>query len=104
MPRLTLALVLALASTIFAEPNIPDLGPNAPLNGKRPFPADNPWNTDVSKASVDPNSAALVTSIGLTKGLHPDFGTVWNGQPSGIPYVVVPGSQPKVPVTFSYAD
>jgi hypothetical protein len=36
--------------------------------------------------------------------LHPDFGANWDGGPFGIPYVVVPGTQPKVPVTFDYAD
>src|SRR6185436_10493092 len=41
---------------------------------------------------------------GLTKTLHPDFGTVWNGAPNGIPFVVVRGTQAKVPVTFDYAD
>jgi hypothetical protein len=30
---------------------------------------------------------------------HPDFGSVY-----GIPYVVVPGTQPLVPVTFDYAS
>ncbi|MBV8557257.1 MAG: hypothetical protein JO116_16965, partial [Planctomycetaceae bacterium] len=46
---------------------------------------------------MDPNSAALIRSIGLDKGLHPDFGTVWNGNPNGIPSMVVPGTQPRVP-------
>lgn len=68
------------------------------------FPPDNPWNTDISKLPVHPNSADYITSIGLDKPLHPDFGTVWNGAPSGIPYVVVSGDQPKVPVEFEYAD
>jgi hypothetical protein len=68
------------------------------------FPADNPWNQDISGEPVDPNSAALIASIGLDTALHPDFGTVWNGAPIGIPYVVVSGTQPKVPVTFEYAD
>lgn len=36
--------------------------------------------------------------------LHPDFGTVWQGAPIGIPYVVVPGELPRVSVTFEYAD
>jgi len=40
----------------------------------------------------------------LAKSLHPDFGTVWNGAPNGIPYVVVPPAQPRVPVRFEYAD
>lgn len=74
------------------------------LAGKQIFPADNPWNTDISSAPVDANSEALLRSIGWDTGLHPDFGTVWNGAPNGIPYVVVAGQQPKVPVSFTYAD
>ena len=53
---------------------------------------------------MDPNSDALVRSIGIDKSLHPDFGTVYQGAPNGIPYVVVSGDQPKVKVQFSYAD
>lgn len=82
----------------------PGLGPGASLQGRRPFPSDNPWNRDVSGDPVDPNSAALIASCGADRGLHPDFGTVWNGAPNGIPYVVVPGGQQRVPVTFDYAD
>ncbi len=78
------------------------LGVGASLGGKRLFPADNPWNQDVSREPVDPNSARLIASIGLDKPLHPDFGTVYDGAPNGIPYVVVAGSQPKVPVSFRY--
>jgi hypothetical protein len=80
------------------------LGPGASLGGRRPFPPDNPWNHDISKQPVDPNSANLIASIGPDKPLHPDFGTVWAGAPNGIPYVVVPGKQPKLPVKFHYAD
>ena len=83
----------------------PGLGAGASLNGKRLFPADNPWNLDVSNEPVDPNSANLIASMGLTTSLHPDFGTVWNGAPNGIPYVVVSGSQGRVPITFTlYGD
>jgi hypothetical protein len=70
------------------------------LHGRVPFPSDNPCNTDASQAPVDGNSANLIASIGLTTGLHPDFGTVWQGAPNGIPYDVASGSQPKVPVSF----
>lgn len=84
---------------------IPDLGPNASLHGKQLFPADNPWNQDISLDPVDPNSDNLIASIGLTTGLHPDFGTVWNGAPNGIPYVVVSGTQTRVPVIWTaYGD
>lgn len=69
------------------------------------FPADNPWNTDISTQPVDPNSATLMANCGgAGKRVHADFGTVYNGAPNGIPYVLVDGSQPKVPITFDYAD
>jgi hypothetical protein len=79
----------------------PGLGPNVPLNGWRPFPDDNPWNTPVEQSPVDPNSPKIIASIGVDDPLHPDFGT----EPTyGIPYIVVAGSQPGVPVSFDYAD
>ena len=68
------------------------------------FPRDNIWNVAVDALPVDANSPAYVTTIGTAKTLHADFGTVYNGAPNGIPYVVVAGSQPKVAVTFDYAD
>lgn len=74
------------------------------LAGRRPFPDDNPWNTDISRAPIDPSSDALLASIGLDTGLHPDFGTEYEGAPVGIPYVVVGAGQPRVPVTFEYDD
>jgi hypothetical protein len=80
------------------------LGHNVSLSGKGFFPADNPWNQDISKEPVDPNSDKLIASIGKDRPIHPDFGTVYEGAPNGIPYVVVDGKQKKVPVTFRYAD
>jgi hypothetical protein len=83
----------------------PDLGQGASLHGKRVFPLDNPWNQDISNAAVDPNSDNLISGIGAGTHLHPDFGTVWAGAPNGIPYVVVSGSQGRVPITFTaYGD
>jgi len=82
----------------------PDLGVNASLRGERPFPDDNPWNTPIDQEPVDPDSDLLVDSIGRTASLHPDFGANWNGGPFGIPYVVVSGDTPMVPVSFRYAD
>lgn len=84
---------------------LPDLGPGASLHGNVPFPPDNPWNEDISNAPVDPNSNNLIASIGTTVTLHPDFGTVFNGAPNGIPYVVVAGNQARVPINFTlYGD
>ena len=75
------------------------------LGGRAIFPADNAWNADISAQPVDSNSATLIASCGASSPLHPDFGTVYNGAPNGIPYVVVHGTQAMVPVSFSlYGD
>jgi hypothetical protein len=79
-------------------------GASGDLSGLQVFPADNPWNQDVSKLAVHPNSDGYLNFIGLDKGLHPDFGTVWEGAPIGIPYVVVSSDQAKVYLDFQYAD
>ncbi len=82
----------------------PGLGPNASLDGRRPFPDDNPWNLPVDQALIDPNSDALIASIGLTTGLHPDFGANYNGGPFGIPYIVVDSTVANVQVSFDYSE
>ena len=69
------------------------------------FPANNPWNTDISGYKVHKASASIIASIGAEKGLHPDFGTVYNGAPNGIPYTLVSKGQAKVPIVFTdYGD
>ena len=71
------------------------------------FPLDHWWNADISAAPVDPNSGAFILDAGPTRGLHPDFGGD-SGEPDspiyGIPYIVVSGTQPLVPVVFEYDD
>jgi hypothetical protein len=81
----------------------PGLGAGADLEGRRPFPDDDPWNVTVEQAPVDPDSDTLIASIGLDAHLHPDFGADFGG-PFGIPYVVVSGTQPRVDVSFDFAD
>ncbi len=68
------------------------------------FPADNPWNQRVDKLPAAKNSAALVAQIGVSSPVHPDFGTVYNGAPNGIPYAVVTNTTKRVPVSFQYAS
>jgi hypothetical protein len=93
-----------VASTATLAAAVPDLGANASLHGKAVFAATSAWNQSVATAPVDPNSATLIASIGATTALHPDFGANWDGGPFGIPYVVVAGTQARVPVSFDYAD
>lgn len=69
--------------------------------GNQVFPLDNPWNQKITNAPVAANSATLISSIGSTRGLHPDFGAaLWEGAKIGIPYNVVSGSQPKITVVI----
>lgn len=73
------------------------------------LPPTNWWNLDIRDAPVDPNSDAYIAFIGATRGMHPDFGGDSGAEPPesliyGMPYVVVPGTQPLVPVAFDYDD
>ena len=78
------------------------------LVGRQVFPVNNWWNLDISTAPVSSQSAAMINWIsGRSSGsttsarMHPDFGP----PPYGIPYVVVDGTQARVPVTFvSYGN
>jgi hypothetical protein len=77
------------------------LGQNSSLNGFVPFPAADPWNQNVTTATVDPNSANIIAFIGTTTPLHPDFGAGQIGKSTiGIPYQVVSG-QPNVTITYT---
>jgi len=69
------------------------------------FPADNPWNKDISTAPIDPYNADIIAGF-ATNGIKADFGSgLWEGAPIGIPYVVVCGNQPKIGINFTdYGD
>ncbi len=86
---------MLFACALAAYPSFPAAGQT--LAGCAMFPANNVWNTRVDSLPLDANSAAYIATIGAAKGLHPDF----SSEGGGIPYVVVPGTQPKVPVVFS---
>ena len=65
------------------------------------FPIDNVWNVPIDGRKVRSDSATLIASIGLDRGLHMDFGS-YAGY--GIPYQVVGSSTPRSTVAFEYAD
>ena len=99
----SLAISAGLVAVVIAAPVL-----NEPLTGRQVFPVTNWWNQDVSAAPVDPQSQQFIDWISnrtpsnptAVRRLHPDFGP----PPYGIPYVVVDGTQPRVSVTFDYAD
>jgi hypothetical protein len=97
--RVALA-VATIAAAAFAVP----AGAAPTLGGCPVFPANSIWNARVDTLPVHPQSAAWVATIGAGKPLHPDFGTVYDGAPNGIPYVVVPANTAKVAVRFDYDD
>ena len=69
------------------------------------FPANNPWNQRVDHLPVAADSVQVISSIGLSTGLHPDFGSgTWDGGPIGIPFDVVSNATPTSKVRFEYAD
>jgi hypothetical protein len=77
------------------------LNPPGPhLGGCPMFPPDNAWNQAVDSLPLHPMSQQIINkiqSIGKT-ALHPDFG---ENPLYGIPFVVVPATQPLVPITYN---
>ncbi|GAC1346289.1 MAG: hypothetical protein NVSMB23_23670 [Myxococcales bacterium] len=79
----------------------PDAGPYQTFAGCRVFPPDNEFNRDVSNDPVDPHSNEYLAHMNAnTLKLHADFGS---NPTYGMPYVIVSGNQPKVPMKFTYA-
>jgi hypothetical protein len=104
--RLSLSLLAALSAVAVLRADAVLI---EPLVGRQIFPLSNWWNQDVSAAPVDPASGQIINWISgrtpttptAVRRLHPDFGP----PPYGIPYVVVSGTQPRVPLTFvDYGD
>jgi hypothetical protein len=99
LPGLALALLLAgHATPVVGAPH------SASIGGCAMFPANSVFNARVDGLPLHPRSADYVASIGVDTSLHPDFGTVWDGAPNGIPYTVVASSQARVPVSFRWPD
>lgn len=96
---LAVAAAVALATGLTAcDPTVP--GTSCPM-----FPATSHWHADIRSLPVLANSSSIVATVGSNAGLKADFGSgLWDGGPIGIPYVVVAGTQAKVPVSFDYAD
>ena len=65
------------------------------------FPSTNVWNVRIDGRPVASNSATMINTIGLSTGLHMDFGS-YAGY--GIPWQVVSSTTPRSTVTFQYDE
>lgn len=73
-------------------------GPGTTHAGCTIFPADNPWNQDISGAEVDQElMTSVMPQMNPTRGLHPDWGSSQEGY--GFPINVGKAAAP-VPITF----
>jgi hypothetical protein len=100
-PLLAVTLALAAAPAASAAPTLGGcpIFPDSAVANHGTY-AD--WNRDVSRLPVHPSSSAYVASIGAGDHLHPDFGS---NPAYGIPFVVVPATQRRLPVSFTaYGD
>ncbi len=97
-------ILLFLLTACFAAGTITP--PSTHLGSCQLFPSNNIWNTSIAKLPIDKNSSAYISSIGTNAGLHADFGSgLYQGQPIGIPFVVVPANQAGVNISqFLYDD
>ena len=96
LSALFLPLVLGAAPTI-RQPVMFDT-PEADriLAALQVFPPDNPWNQDVSRWPVHPNSRNIIASIGADKPLRHN---------SDMGFILVPPGQKRVPVKIvAYPD
>jgi hypothetical protein len=67
---LAIATILLLTGIAFSQSGTCSgmtVGQLTSLNGFVPFPSNNLWNTDISTAPVDPNSANYINFIGSTR-------------------------------------
>src|SRR5207249_9758468 len=100
---LTVAALFLFCGTAFSQAGTCSgmtVGQLTSLNGFVPFQSTSLWNTDISTAAVDPNSANYINFIGSTVTLHPYFGAgTFHNQTIGMPYQIVAGTQPNMAVT-----
>jgi hypothetical protein len=101
------SVLLAVAFAIAANAGATRRAAPAPVPtvaGCRVLPADNPFNQRVDQLPVAADSTSVLARIGLSAHVHPDFGTVYNGAPNGIPFTVVSDPVRRLPVRFTYAS
>jgi hypothetical protein len=110
LTALLLVLTVLVGGTADARPDplrttavasvVPVAGTSCPV-----FPANNYWNTDISKLPLDSRSHDWLSHMSTDRNLHPDFGPSYGDGPNyGIPITVVKRRHHRVRVHFDYAD
>jgi hypothetical protein len=103
LPAAAVMLALAGASVAAQASGTPASRVPA-LAGCRVLPADNAFNQRVDRLPVAADSTRILSRIGLSARVHPDFGTVYAGAPNGIPITVASARTRRLPVRFQYAS
>ena len=100
--RGAIGIALAMVATLVPSSLVGSVAAAAiPNTTCQVFPANNVWNTDISRLPVNSHSAAwLASTQASTTFLHPDFA----GPPYGIPFNVVHTSHATTSFTFQYWD
>lgn len=80
----------------------PSSGPAPSIGDCQVFPAGNDWNRDISGDPIDARSSAYMAHMGAgSLKLHANFGS---NPTYGMPYAVVSGTQPRLPMQFLYSS
>lgn len=95
---LATALAAASIGTVVAR-ETPTVSGRGVIGSCTILPASNVWNRRVDTLPIRSDSATLMNRMGLSKWLHPDFGT-YAGY--GIPINPVTAATPRSPVTFTW--
>ena len=74
-------------------------GSTPTIGGCPVFTSDDAWNRDVTGEAVDGTWTQKLYANATLKSLHPDFGTAF-----GIPFNIVPATQPPLAISFTYAS
>jgi hypothetical protein len=96
----TAASISIVGGASASKPAVRLTPPGPHLGGCSMFPASNAWNQEIATAPLHPLSTQIINHIQAigSKALHPDFG---ENPLYGIPFVVVPATQPLVPITYN---
>ena len=92
-----------VSSATASQPAKRLMPPGPHIDGCPIFPGSHAWNQPIAALPLNPLSDQIINKIQTMGGgtkVHPDVGSTF-----GIPFVVVPGDQPLVPIVYdAYGD